>query len=780
MDEELQRMLAPLPATVPGKKKTSNPSKGDTSLLAAAEEPDEQQQSSPASFTKHKAVLAAKLNSVGNKVKPTPAAVRAASESPSVGGLSTASPDRVLVIPINDSPSELPGLASEESIVSASRSKMSFVGFDEAVSYREETLTVSSGEVLEKRTRFSLSHDEGSIGNTSDNLEAISEAASNHSVASSLEDEVDQVEDPIIDNLSDMVSANVSGRGTPNVSGRDTPSSQITEGDEPGQAEPAEPPVAPMAGLIDHVPPDNGNMLNRKNGEPDMEERFGRFEIKPEMRRGRTGQMGSIGGGVGERDEAVSMVSDTWSTDVIGSDTETVGEPPTLEDLLRGRPGDDFHARGRLSDQLAVPGDGLAAVGGVNRGITGGVSGVQHMDGETGSEWSMDVLASDSESFRLRDFDLEDSLSVSRSDDTRFTDDIAVSEPDQRLELNYYEDGTLTRSEGGVVRGLFPVKNASVEEWAELSRARNSEQSGAGDARRDSDASAHSATARHDSILKKPSAHVSALVVDPTLIELVESTPVDGTDGDDGGAGSLDSFPLGPIDNISNFSTARLSTTSIGSSASSHCSAASVEVMLQQGKTVPGTVAVTGLVANGSIPAEVEARPIPLVAQTIASTGAIPKSISFDKTADKDEECEHKQLALSKRDRNFFKNWKLPKIGRSRGGGRGAKGEDHHRTPERLLIHDSFHIPEHGEGPVRRDDSRHNETSDDILAKYRKAPKTELPQSRIQVVKPLEDEVDAGGDRSDLDLENPEKSFIFQDAKRKLRLMLSEVKLFLF
>ncbi len=44
--------------------------------------------------------------------------------------------------------------------------------------------------------RFSLSHDEGSIGNTSDNLEAISEAASNHSVASSLEDEVDQVSIP--------------------------------------------------------------------------------------------------------------------------------------------------------------------------------------------------------------------------------------------------------------------------------------------------------------------------------------------------------------------------------------------------------------------------------------------------------------------------------------------------------------------------------------------------------------------------------------------------------
>ena len=127
----------------------------------------------------------------------------------------------------------------------------------------------------EKRTRFSLSHDEGiyqnflklflstprlwffffagSIGNTSDNLEAISEAASNHSVASSLEDEPDNpdAEDPIIDNLSDMVSANVSGRGTPNVSGRDTPSSQVTE-DGGDEAQSRQPQNDANIGNVDH------------------------------------------------------------------------------------------------------------------------------------------------------------------------------------------------------------------------------------------------------------------------------------------------------------------------------------------------------------------------------------------------------------------------------------------------------------------------------------------------------------------------------------------------
>lgn len=48
--------------------------------------------------------------------------------------------------------------------------------------------------------------DDGSIGNASDNLEAASEAPSNHSGSS-----IDLEENDQNDNLSDMVSANVSG-----------------------------------------------------------------------------------------------------------------------------------------------------------------------------------------------------------------------------------------------------------------------------------------------------------------------------------------------------------------------------------------------------------------------------------------------------------------------------------------------------------------------------------------------------------------------------------------
>lgn len=77
-----------------------------------------------------------------------------------------------------------------------------------------------------KHARFSLSNDDQSIGNASENLEAVSEVPSNHSVTSSLE--MEENDQNLNDNLSDMVSANVSGRGSPNISGRDTPSSQVS------------------------------------------------------------------------------------------------------------------------------------------------------------------------------------------------------------------------------------------------------------------------------------------------------------------------------------------------------------------------------------------------------------------------------------------------------------------------------------------------------------------------------------------------------------------------
>ena len=93
---------------------------------------------------------------------------------------------------------------------------------------------------------------------TSDNLEAISEAASSHSAASDIEN----------DNLSDMVSANVSGRGTPSISGRDTPISQ-----EESQAE----------GVEEERRVPNLPVTVQKTNREDVTDRFGKFDIKQEL-----------------------------------------------------------------------------------------------------------------------------------------------------------------------------------------------------------------------------------------------------------------------------------------------------------------------------------------------------------------------------------------------------------------------------------------------------------------------------------------------------------------
>lgn len=96
---------------------------------------------------------------------------------------------------------------------------------------------------------------------TSDNLEAISEAASSHSVTSDLDNEND--------NLSDMMSANVSGRGTPNVSGRDTPISQAdSQMEGPEERQP----------MVPDLP-----VIVQKTNREDVTDRFGKFEIKHEI-----------------------------------------------------------------------------------------------------------------------------------------------------------------------------------------------------------------------------------------------------------------------------------------------------------------------------------------------------------------------------------------------------------------------------------------------------------------------------------------------------------------
>ena len=161
-----------------------------------------------------------------------------------------------------------------------------------------------------------------------------------------------------------------------------------------------------------------------------------------------------------------------------------------------------------------------------------------------------------------------------------------------------------------------------------------------------------------------------------------------------------------------------------------------------------------------------------------SSTGAIPKSISFDKTADRGDKEGYDEENKNKR--GFFRNFKLPF---KRGG----------RTKDRASAID--HTDNGGYSSYNRQLRRSvseeartamaTESSDDILAKYRTKGST-LPhqgdvssngtQSMVAFNLAEEhsaDEDEGEDERQHIDPLNIESSYAFADAKRKLRLVLS-------
>lgn len=250
------------------------------------------------------------------------------------------------------------GLLPEEKIIELSIPVKSDIFEESLLKDEDENILENPSQNGELKHSFNY-QDEGSIGNTSDNLEAISEAASNHSVDSSIELENEDQND----NLSDMVSANVSGRGTPNISGRDTPSSQVCENDDRPLAE-AE---VRQVDVVRTQP----NLTRQIRSE--IDDKFCKFEIKKLL----------------EGDETISIISETWSTDVLASDNETVDA------------GDSRQERTNLSSLVDQ------AIQEVPLDIS---------ETQSESAWSTDVMASDTE--RMTEVDNDDSVSVAQSDDT--------------------------------------------------------------------------------------------------------------------------------------------------------------------------------------------------------------------------------------------------------------------------------------------------------------------------------------------------------------------------
>lgn len=283
--------------------------------------------------------------------------------------------ENVLMIPISISEENKFALLTEQEVLNMNNisNEIEPVLTEENVGTLDKTNNVAFDDELgavmptRKHTRFSLSQDDQSIGN-SDNLEVVSEAPSNHSVTSSLE--LEENDQNLNDNLSDMVSANVSGRGTPNISGRDTPSSQVTEGEN------AQIPTPQMA-----------KILNKARS--DIEDKFCKFEIKKLV----------------EGDETISIISDTWSTDVLASDSETL-EPVENERNF---------STPLIPSAVVLPGDNNF------NPLTNPVSQLRanfldSSDARSESAWSTDVLASDSE--KMTEVDTDDNQSIAAKSDT--------------------------------------------------------------------------------------------------------------------------------------------------------------------------------------------------------------------------------------------------------------------------------------------------------------------------------------------------------------------------
>ncbi|XP_054272396.1 receptor-mediated endocytosis protein 6 homolog [Macrosteles quadrilineatus] len=601
----------------------------------------------------------------------------------------------VLVLPFDINSEPIVGLLSEQKVLAG----------DLTSGECDVLITdVDHTDSQEKRTRFSLSHDDGSIGNTSDNLEAVSEAASNHSVASSLELEQEDQND----NLSDMVSANVSGRGSPNISGRDTPSSQMTEGDG-GAEEPRQP--------LEFVPPPT----TAKQSRFDLDDKFGKFQIKKLMEGG---------------DETVSLVSDTWSTDVLASDSETIEQPPPPDPPVQ-----------------TLPGPQLLDVS------------------ETASEaWSTDVVASDSE--RLTEVDTDDTASVARSDDT------ARSEVESRGDSEVVEEIPT----GPIFRQIPPVSPSKVEVphpvWNVTGKG-----GGKADYRRRTveyvDSNLHSykqGPPNEGASSDKPPELKPALVASTHAIvnTLGPRTPQAQSQSQSQSQSQTQSHSRGgqfkvahtasqevsveEVDAATNAATVCLSTVSLASTSSSGSSSE------PRHKTPELCSPATPLVLNGSV--VMMETPPSSVAKPLVSTGAIPKSISFDKTAERgDKESLDED---GKQKRRFFRNFKLPFTNR-----RGSRREDMSRYE--------------GEGDVVRlrrghseDSHPHcNDTSDDILAKYRR--KVSVGEEAKAKAKDREAESEArdasDDERLTIDPSHVEASYAFRDAKKKLRLVLSTADL---
>ncbi|VDO97096.1 unnamed protein product [Soboliphyme baturini] len=300
----------------------------------------------------------------------------------------------VLMIPLGNSPEPV-GLLPEDKVIEM---------------MKQEKADNISRSCHEKRTRFSLVADSDSVG-ASDRFDAASD--DQQSVCSSAEQITNPDMATLNDNFSDVdvlpISANVSGRASPDVSGRDTPSSSHIGDQDTTQSE-----DRPASSIdVDNSGARLSSLQVAGAKEAAIEEKFGKFEIPPPIReRHRYQVVRHLG------DETHSMVSDSWSTDVLASDSEFTVD-------LQALPGAMVPAAA-LPDIIPeqppeIPRLDLIAEENVRK-ISNRTS--EFVPCDRSDTWSVDAVASDSETEpvrpeeRLNEFDefRSDFLSVQQKD----------------------------------------------------------------------------------------------------------------------------------------------------------------------------------------------------------------------------------------------------------------------------------------------------------------------------------------------------------------------------
>ncbi|XP_050544818.1 GTPase-activating protein and VPS9 domain-containing protein 1 [Daktulosphaira vitifoliae] len=585
---------------------------------------------------------------------------------------------KVLIIPFENSIKQTIGMLPEYKVLELVKNNSE--EDDEQNKHYENTKK-------KEKPLHSVSH-EGSIvdtGNASDYLEAVSEAASNHSVPSSVELDQDQN-----DNLSDMVSANVSGRGTPNISGRDTPSSQVTENEDVANGIP--------------LPPVRNNPA-AKQCKFDLDDKFGKFEIKSKMQ------------GMGRDETTSSMVSDTWSMDVLASDNEIL----------------DQSERSQINIQPPIQAPPIN----------------QHIldNNETASEaWSTDVFASDTD--RLGEVDTDDTASVARSDD------MLRYEIESRGDIDGADDSSSYQYSQNVFRPILEVQqegamrseHAALSFHNRLQRRKVSDSSGESNIFKLINSPDDSSMNRTDTGLNTSKSSFSMISSGqaatgsglPKLSHRTQPSSSQEASIDEGDA------------NIGlHMSSCSLASTS--SSSGSSMGAKSKPLMMNGSvitmKTTTNMVSINSKMSN-------------------SSGSLITKSISFDKTAERgDRDAYDDENKIKK---GFFKNLKISfKNRRGKYYRNDELGYDQLQGCSSSNVNDSTLSTNIAENVLL------NESSEDILAKYRKKPNTITPEnsSNQKLGSTINEEDSSSELNKNIDLE----SSSFDNAKKKLRLVLSTV-----